>query len=542
MIKRFLALFRKAKMDHELDDEVQAYLELAEKDLIANGATPQEARIQARRNFGGIEQMKERHRDDRSYLWIDNTLRDLRYGLSALVNNPGFAAVTIGVLALGIGANTAMFSLIDAVVWKPLPFPKPDRIVRVWEGPGGALRNGTATLTFLDWKKQTDIFEALSVDSPTTAALTTKDEPTRIEGNLVSADYFNVFGVHAQLGRTFSPQEDQPGSQPVVVISHAAWQTRFAADPNILTRDLVLDGTPNRIIGVLPAGSFDREPAAFWKPLVFAPEQMTRGSHWIATVARLKSGITIDQARAKLAILRADLAPQMAAFKKDWTFVIDPFTQMLVGNTLRQSVYLGFGAVLMVLLIACANVANLLLARGATRQKEMALRAALGASRGRLTMQLMVESWVLCLIGGIAGIAVAYGILKTAAPMLAPYLPFTADLSIDPRVLAFAAAAAVAVSILVSILPSLQTSFGNLTQSLNQASRGSTGSSAFLRRSIVVGEVAVSLILLCGASLLFRSLVNLQKIDPGVRIDHVVTMSADLPLAAYPTPENATQF
>ena len=232
----------------------------------------------------------------------------------------------------------------------------------------------------------------------------------------------------------------------------------------------------------------------------------------------------------------------MATWQKDWGFAVDPFAQLLVGDTLRRSIYLAFGAVLMVLLIACANVANLVLAKGATRRKEMALRASLGASRGRLIGQLLTESLVLCVLGGMAGIAVAYLLLRAAAPLVAASLPFTADLSLDLRVLGFAAAAVMAVLILTGLLPSLQTSFGKLSSSLNQAARGSSGSSAAVRRTIVIGEVAVSVVLICGAALLFKSLAKLQQVDAGVRIDHVITMSTDLPSAAYPTPESAATF
>ena len=535
-MKRFLALFRKARLERELDDEVSAYLELAERDLVAQGMTPEQARVQARRNFGGIEQMKEQHRDDRSYPFLENLARDVRYGVSALKRNPGFSAVIIAVLALGIGANTAMFSLIDAVIWKPLPFPEPERMVRVWEIPGANLRNGTTTLTFLDWKHQTDVFASLSVEAPTTVAVSTGGDPVRVEGELVSADFFDVFGISAQLGRTFAPNEDQPGAAPVAVISHAMWQSRFGADPGILNRDIVLDSQPHRIIGVLPPGAFDRNSAEFWQPLIFAPEQMTRGAHWIAAVGRLKSGVSIDQANAKLAMLRRSLDKEMPKFKKDWTFRAEPYDQMLVGDNLRQSLYVGFGAVLMVLLIACANVANLLLAQGATRRKEMALRAALGASRGRLMLQLLTESWVLCLVGGIAGIALAYALLRAIAPLMASYLPFTADLHIDGRVLAFAVVAAMSVTLLAGLLPA------RLTGTLHQSSRGVTTVHSLARRMIVVGEVALSVVLLTGAALLLKSLTNLQRLDAGVRIDHVITMSTALPLTAYPKPENATTF
>jgi predicted permease len=538
-VARLLALFRRRKLERELDDEILAHLELAERDAIAAGLIPEEASQAAQRNFGGIEQMKEDHRDHRSVRWMENLLRDFRYGMGSLARDPGFAVVSVGLLALGIGANSAMFSVVDAVLLKPLPFPEPERMVRVWETPPAG-RNGTTTLTFLDWKRQGDIFEALSVECATRAALATGGEPVRVSGKLVSADYFQVFGVKPQIGRTFAPGEDQPGAAPVVVLSHAFWRTQFAGDPGILKRDLVVDGEPHRIIGVLPAGSFDRDEAVFWKPLIFAPDQLNRGQHWLTPVGRLRAGVSLDQARAKMTILRASL--NGVIYQKDWGFAVDPFARILVGDTLRRSIYLAFGAVLMVLLIACANVANLALAKGATRRKEMALRAALGASRGRLVAQLLTESLVLCLLGGVVGVALGALLLRAAAPLVAASLPFTADLSMDLRVLGFAAAAVMAVLILAGLLPSLRTSFGNLSNALNQSARGSSGSSASVRRTIVIGEVAASVVLICGAALLFKSLAKLQQVDAGVRIDHVMTMSADLPSAAYPSPESAARF
>ncbi len=536
---RLLALFRGRKLDRELDDEILAHLELAEHEALAAGLSPEEARQSARRNFGGIEEMKEDHRDRRSVRWMDNLRRDLRYGLGSLARDPGFAAVAVGLLALGIGANSAMFSIVDAVLLKPLPFPEPDRMVRVWEStPDG--HNGTTTLTFLDWKRQSDVFEALSVESPIKAALATSGYPARVSGKQVSADYFQVFGVKPQIGRAFARGEDEPGADRVVVLSHAFWQTQFAGDPRVLNRDLLLDGEPHRIIGVLPAGSFDRDEAVFWEPLIFAKDQMNRGQHWLEPIGRLRAGVSIEQARAKLTILRASL--NALIYQKDWGFTVDPFAKTLVGDTLRRSIYLAFGAVLMVLLIACANVANLALAKGATRRKEMAVRTALGASRGRLIVQLLTESLVLCILGGVAGVAVGAMLLRAAAPVLASSLPFTADLSMDLRVLGFAAAAVMAVLVLAGLLPSWQTSFGGLSEALNQSPRGSSGSNAAVRRTIVIAEVAASVVLICGAALLFKSLAKLQQVDAGVRIDHVITMSTDLPSAAYPTPASAVRF
>jgi putative ABC transport system permease protein len=274
--------------------------------------------------------------------------------------------------------------------------------------------------------------------------------------------------------------------------------------------------------------------------LIFAPDQLNRRQHWLHVIGRLRPGVSIEQARSKMALLRVSL--NSVIYQKDWGFTVDPFAQMLVGDTLRRSIYLAFGAVLIVLLIACANVANLVLAKGATRRKEMALRASLGASRGRLIGQLLTESLVLCFLGGMAGVGVAYLLLHAATTLVVASLPFTANLSVDLRVLGFAASAVMAVLMLTGLLPSLQTSFAKLSSSLNESARGSSGSRAAARRTIVIGEVAASVVLICGAALLFESLAKLQQVDAGVRIDHVITMSADLPSTAYPTPENATTF
>ena len=542
LVQRLLALTRTRRLDRELDDEVRAHLELAERDARAAGLSSEEARRAARRNFGGLEQMKETHRDERSVRWLDTLTKDVRYGLLMLVRDPGFAVVAISVMAIGIGANTAMFSLVDAVLLKPLPFANPERIVRVMEAPTPTSRNGIATLNFVDWKRLSTSFEALSATRGLSVALTGQGEPARLGGLLVSSDYFDVFGVKPLAGRTFRRDEDQPGASPVVVLSHATWQTRFGGDPSILNRDVMLDGEPHQVVGILAAGTFAREETGFWKPLVFTTEQRTRSYHWLGAVGRLKADVTLEQARQEMRSVSSSLIELQPPFKKTWSIAVDPFDRTLVGDNLRATIYVAFGAVVMVLLIAAANIANLLLAKGVTRSKEMAVRAALGASRGRLVAQMLTESLVLCLLGGVAGVGLAYLLIDVAVPVLTPSLPPTATVGLDLRVLGFAAAVAVTVSLVVGLLPSLQNSSGRLSQALNRVSRGASGSREGVRRAIVVAEVAVSLVLICGAVLMFKSLLKLQRVDAGVRIDNVITMSADLSQTAYPDAERATQL
>jgi predicted permease len=540
LVRRLLALIRTRRMDTELDDEVRAHLELAERDAIAQGLSPEDAHRAARSRFGSIDGMKETHRDRRSVRWIDTLMKDFRYGLLLLKRDPGFAFVAISVMAIGIGANTAMFSLMDAVLLKPMPYPEPEQIVRVWEAPTPTSRNGISTLNFVDWKRLSTSFEALSAVRGLNVALTGEGEPARLAGTLVSPDYFNVFGVKAALGRTFLPEEDQPGASQVVVLSHAAWQARFGGDPGILHRSIMLDGEPHQVVGVLPAGSFDRGLESFWKPIVFSPEQRTRGYHWLGAVGRMRRGVTLERAREEMRAVGASLATLQPPFKKDWSVAVDPFDQD-IGPGFRQSIIIAFGAVVMVLLIASANIANLLLAKGVARRQEMAVRAALGATRGRLIAQVLTESLVLCLLGGLAGVGLAYALIQGAVPLMGPSLPSTAAVTLDPRVLGFAAAAAVGVSLLVGLLPSLQLSSGRLSHTLNLAARGSSTREG-IRRTIVVAEVAVSFILICGAVLMFESLLRLQRVDAGVRMDNVITMSADLSLGTYPDADRASRF
>jgi predicted permease len=547
-LARVLALFGFSRIERELDDEVIAHLELAERDAIDRGLDPLEARREALRQFGGIEQMKEVHRDNRSAQWIENLIKDVRYGLAGLRREPGFTAIAIGVLALGIGANTSVFSIVDAVLLKSLPFPDPDRIVRMWEKtPTGV--NSTTAQNFVEIRRRLRTFAAFSAEVDVNATAEIGGEPVRLQGRRVSANHFDVFGVAPLLGRTFREEEDQPGASKVVIISHAAWQQRFGGDPNILGREIRLDGMPFQVIGVMPPGALDRDRrrpdmafVSFWKPLALTPEQLALGSHFLNPVGRLNPGVSIADAQRDMLAARAAISDLIPQWKKDWSVTVEPFDAALIDGTLRRSLFVALGAVILVLMIACANLANLLLARGAARQKEIALRSALGASRGRLIAQLLTESLVLGVLGGVAGVMLAAALLRLAIPVLPLAIPFTAEVELDARVLAVASLIALAVSAIVGLLPALRLSIASAAETLNQSSRGSSGRHDGVRRAIVAAEVAVSIVLICGSVLLFKSLMRLQQVDTGVRAPNVVTASVDIARDKYPTAENAIAF
>jgi len=531
---RITNAFAADSLSREIDEEMRAHI----ADALEDGRDPAEAR----RAFGPALLRREESRDFRLAGWLDSLLRDFRRGIVSLRREPGFAIAVVGVLALGIGANTAMFSVLNAVLLKPLPFPAPERLATLDESENATTRYGASALNFVDWKRLSTSFEALAAYTPTSAAVMVEGEPERWVGARVSADFFRVFGAKAQLGRTFGIGEDQPGAARVVLLTYAVWQERLGGATDVLGRDLIIDGQPHRIIGVLSPGWFDRDETAFWVPLVFTPAELTRESMWLNVTGRLRDGVSLQQARQEMGRVATELTSVNPPWKKGWTVTVDEFGRNIVGRRLRQSIYVAFGAVVMVLLIACSNVTNLLLSRGATRQKEMAVRAALGASRSRLIGQLLTESLAVCVLGGAVGVAFAWLLLRAVLSAKSVALPPTAEVGLDLPVLAFTGAIVVLVSLLIGIVPSLRISRGGLNVSLSQGTRGSSGSHAMLRRAIVAGEVAVSMVLLCGALLMLRSLVRLQSVDAGVRVENLITARTELPVAAYPTAESAVRF
>ncbi len=541
-LHRLLAFAHKRQIDRELEQEIAAHLELAQHEGERRGLSPEEARRVARLRFGGVQQVMEEHRERRGLPRMESLLRDLSYGWASLRSAPGFSAILIGVLALGIGANVAMFSVLDAVLLRPLPFAAPERIAGVWEAPQPGSMNATTVPEFLEWRRLGTVFDGLSAEQSVSAALTGVGDPVRLPGKLVTADYFRVFPAPAQLGRTFAADDLRPGAAPVIVISYAAWQNQFGGDPEILRRRIVLDGGGHQIIGVLAPGAFDRDTTRFWKPLIFNSEQLSSPAHWLRVYGRLRSDTNLARAREQMQAIHAALTEHASEEARQATIAVEALSRVLVGPDLERSMYVAFGAVALVLLIACANVANLLLARGVSRRRELAVRAAIGASPARLIQQLLTESFLACLAGGLAGIAVAGLLIRIARPLLADSIPFTAAVTIDLRVLLFAGAVVSLTTLLAGALPAIRISLGHLAPALNQSGRGASGAHAGVRRAIVAAEVALSLVLLSGALLLFRSLLKLQNVATGIRIENVTSMSLDLPLGTYRTPQQGALF
>ncbi|HZZ18188.1 MAG TPA: ABC transporter permease [Opitutaceae bacterium] len=467
--------------------------------------------------------------------------QDLRIGLRSLRRSPGFATISLLTIAIGIGANAAIFSFIDSVVLKPLPYPGVDRIVRLYERLPQGNWNGISTLNFLDWQKQGKAFQYMAAIGWDGATLTGSGDPVQLGGLRVSSHYFDILGVHAALGRTFVDGEDQLGREHVVVITNSLWKSQLGGAPGIIGRTIILDGQPNQVIGVLPAGHpWDSDWPKLFRPLAFESGNMTRDFHWLSAIGRLKPGVSVDQARSQMTTIAISMAHDYPASNKGWGIVLQPFADSYVNGDTTQSLYVLMAAVGMVLLIACANLANLTLARGVSREREAAIRSALGAGRGRLLRQFLTESLLLSAIGGALGIAGAYfGIMAMKAAMPNGWINSEADPSLDRRVVLFAAVLTLITGLIFGLLPAIRASRPDLSGSMKQGGIGSSSgrSGNRLRGMLVVTEVALATILLGGAGLLIRSFVALQQVDTGFVSTNVVTASLPTPRGHYPSGE-----
>jgi putative ABC transport system permease protein len=466
---------------------------------------------------------------------------DVRYAIRLLRNSPTFSAVAVATIALAIGANTAMFSFVHGILLSPLPYPEPDRIVRMLERlPNGGL-NGISTLNYLDWTKQNTVFDYVAAEVAWQATLTGGDEPISIRGARVSTHYFDIFGATPALGRTFLSRDDQVGNDRLVLLSHVLWRSRFGSDPAIVGRNIRLNGQPHTVIGVLEKGGpFDRAAAQIWKPLAFEPSNTTRDFRWLAASAKLKSGVTLEQARAEMNGLAQRIADAYPSSNKGWGIAVDRLADVLIGPQLHTAIAVLFATTLFVLLIGCANLANLALARATSRESEMAVRAALGASRLRLVRQLLIENVVIALFGGVAGVAVGYALMKWIQWLIPLYtLPPAVDVKIDTSVLLFTLTVAVISGLLFGIAPATHATNPSLVNALKEGGPGTTAGSAGrrLRGALVVTEIALAFVLLVASGLLTRSLFKLLAVDPGFTATNVLT--ADLPISQEQHPDPA---
>ena len=471
---------------------------------------------------------------------VSTFLHDLRHAIRQLRRSRGFSAVVIATIALTIGANTAMFSLVNGMLLRPLPYPDPDRIVRVLERlPSGGL-TGISTLNYLDWTKQNTVFEYMAAEAGWRATLTGWAEPVLIQAARASARYFDIFGVKAALGRTFLPDEDQLGKDRVVLLSHALWESRFGADSSLLGRAIRLDGEPYTVVGVLPnGGPFDRASAQLWTPLAFQPSDLKRDFRWLGASAKLRPGVTLEQARAAMDVVGRHLADSHAESNKGRGIAVDRLADVLVGPDLRTAVTVLFAGTGLVLLIGCANLANLALARSIAREREAAVRAALGAGRWRLARQTLTEHVVLSLCGGIAGAGVAYLMMRWIRSLIPPSaLPPAVDIGMDTSALLFTLIVAIGTGLSFGMVPALRSTNPRLVSALKHDGHATTTGTAAgrLRSGLVVAEIALAFVLLVGSGQLMRSFFKLLEVDLGFTAANVLTAGLPITQKQHPDP------
>src|SRR6266480_2802013 len=533
---RLRSLFRWGQADHELDDELRDHLERKTEEYVAKGMAPEEARRRARLDLGGIEQTKEKCRDARRVNWIQDLVQDLHYGLRMLRKSPGFTAVAVLTFALGIGANTAMFSVVAVALQNTLVYPNSDRLVALAEKLPQFAEFPISYPDFLDWARINHTFQALAAYRPSDFNLTGSGEAKRVKAMQVSASFFPLLGVKPVIGRDFSPDEDKRGAAPVVMLSTGFWKTEFGASHRILGETITLDSTAYTVIGVVPADFyFCCDSTGFQPGDVYIPvgalsdgALYDRNDHYTHAVGRLKRGVTLEQARADMDSIGRNLAATYPDSNKDVGIALAPLKERMVRDVKTMLLVL-LATVGFVLLIACANVANLLLARSTGRVREFAIRTALGASHGRVIRQLLSEGILLALIGGMLGLLIALWGTKAGLAALPEALPRANDVRVDPRVLFFTLFASVLAGVLFGLAPAVQSRNHALREALQEGGPGSIGTRRWVQSVFVVMEMALAVVLVIGAGLMIRSLSRLWRVDPGFDPHNVLTFRVSLP-------------
>ncbi|MGH9852126.1 MAG: ADOP family duplicated permease, partial [Blastocatellia bacterium] len=546
------ALLRKSEMERELDEELRRHIEQQTEQNIRLGMNPEEALAAARKAFGGVEQAKERSRDVRGVRWLEELWQDLRYGARITLNHKGFTLVAVLTLTLGIGANTAIFSVVYGVLLKPLPYRDPDRIVTVTlsfpERGIELLRGGD----YLDWREQSQRFEQLAGFYIDSASLTGGGEAERLILGRASADFFPLLGIEPLLGRHFHPEEDQAGGRPVVLLSQRLWRRRYGADPNIIGKTVTLDGAGFLVVGVMASGNrfpgeeklsglFSRQRAVSvdaWAPLALnvAEEASRKRTALISVIGRLKPDVTIDQAQAELEVITRRIEQAHPSMYAGAQVRVSRLSEQTVEDA-RLALRALLGAVTFVLLIACSNVANLLFARALARRKELAVRAALGAGRARLIRQLLTESAILSVLGGSLGLLLAWGGVRWLVSLDPDWIPRVKELGVNGAVLSFTCLISILTAAIACLPPALLASRTDLNEALKGGLGGKSsthGGWRMARPTLVVVELGLSLALLTGAGLMIKSFLRLRGVEKGFQTENVLTMMVQLSPSKYP--------
>jgi predicted permease len=532
---RLRSVFHREDADYELGDELRYHIEQKTQLLVGRGISPEEARRQAMLEFGGVAKRTEECRDARGTRWLDDLTHDVRYALRMLRKNPGFALIVILTLALGIGATSGVFSVVNGVLLQPLPYAHPEQLVTLYQSWPQFATGSLSYMNFKDWRKDNTTFSSMALTRGYAYTLTGAGEPERLQARLVTADFFEVFGVQPAAGRSFLESEDVKGAAPVAMIGSSMWHRKFGGDPSVVGRSLTLDDTTYTIVGVVPA-TFDLESHVFQPADVYTligqwthPFIAYRGAgFFFHGFGRLKPGVTVDQAQADLTRICAELAKEYPDSNKDTGASVQPLAEDILGDA-RPILLILLGAVAFVLLIACVNVGNLLLARSSVRSREIAIRATLGAGSSRLIRQLLTESVLLATIGGALGVLIAQWGTRAVIHLLPATLPRAANVTVDTRVLLFTFAISVLAGVLFGLAPAFRAAHSDLQRSLKDGGRTSTGGRQRLQALFVVVEMAMGLVLLAGAGLMVRSVAALWSVNTGFNADHVLTFDLAFP-------------
>ncbi len=533
-------MMRRKRMLDDLDQDIRDHIAQETQDNIERGMSPEEARYAAIRKFGNVMQVKEEARDVWSLIWLEQLLEDMRFGLRLLRKNPGFTAVAVLTLALGIGANAAVFSVVYAVLLRPLPYREPSRLVVLHETTPRVGEVSVSFQNFIDWRAASHAFAQMAAVQSVDFNLAGVTQPENISGDAVSPNFLSMMGIRPFLGRDFDASEEKAGTAPVLLLSYSLWQSHLGGDPNAVGKTITLDDRSFTIVGVLPSNYRSLDTTDVMLPIgVWATshadafkERGDRGD--MVVIGRLGPGVAFGQARAEMEGIAARLAKEYPGSNDQFSVALQPIRQAFVGD-MKTAILVLFGAVLFVLLIACANVANLFLVRGASRTKEIALRIAFGASRGRIIRQMLTESFILACFGGAVGVALALGGIRGMAQLIPADMLSGATVNLNSAVLLFVAGVVALAAFIFGLVPALHSTKPDVQSELKEGGRTASGGVAQnrLRGALAIAEISLALILLVGAGLMMKSLYRLLEVDPGFRPDRVLTMGMDLRTQQY---------